>query len=188
MGEPAARASGTALQTGGHTTPPTPPLPSQGPAERQRGGAVKGAPASPTRRRCGLRWVDRLLSLSGAGGGAREFAMEISLTSFGSSQILPFPHFSTEAASRFCSRRETPMATDGPAHAPRTPALSVEPGHLWRGLRAVAGADCLCCLGERTRQRGGWGDRPRPSLLFWAFPAEGPIGKTPARHICLPLL
>ena len=37
--------------------------------------------------------------------------MEISLTSFGSSQILPLPHFSTEAARRFCSRSETPIAT-----------------------------------------------------------------------------
>merc|ERR1711908_190626 len=37
----------------------------------------------------------------------REFAMEISLTSLGSSQILRIPHFNTEAARRFCSLRET---------------------------------------------------------------------------------
>merc|ERR1719201_247744 len=37
----------------------------------------------------------------------REFAMEISLTSFGSSQIFLFPHLSTEAASLFWSLRDT---------------------------------------------------------------------------------
>ena len=51
------------------------------------------------------------------GRGVREFAIEISLTSFGSSQILPFPHLSTEAASRFCRRSETPIA-----HRPTEPA------------------------------------------------------------------
>lgn len=39
-----------------------------------------------------------------------EFAMLISLTSFGSSQILRLPHLSTDAASRFCSSKETPIA------------------------------------------------------------------------------
>merc|ERR1719188_1311530 len=33
----------------------------------------------------------------------RELAMEISLASLGSSQILPLPHFFTEAARRFCN-------------------------------------------------------------------------------------
>merc|ERR1719221_1820268 len=33
----------------------------------------------------------------------REFAIEISFASFGSSQILPLPHFRTEAARRFWS-------------------------------------------------------------------------------------
>lgn len=37
----------------------------------------------------------------------RELAREISLTSLGSSQILPFPHLSTEAASRFWSFSDT---------------------------------------------------------------------------------
>ena len=40
-------------------------------------------------------------------GFSREFAMEISLTSLGSSQTLPLPHLSTLEASRFCSLRET---------------------------------------------------------------------------------
>ena len=39
--------------------------------------------------------------------GARELAMEISLTSLGSSQTLRTPQSSTEAASRFCSFRDT---------------------------------------------------------------------------------
>lgn len=44
----------------------------------------------------------------GRGGEfSRELAMEISLTSLGSSQTLPLPHLSTLAASRFCSLRET---------------------------------------------------------------------------------
>ncbi|BAS85050.1 Os03g0579550, partial [Oryza sativa Japonica Group] len=38
---------------------------------------------------------------------SRELAMEISLTSLGSSQTLPLPHLSTLEASRFCSLRET---------------------------------------------------------------------------------
>ena len=37
----------------------------------------------------------------------RELAMEISFTSLGSSQILRLPHFSTDAARRFCSFRDT---------------------------------------------------------------------------------
>jgi len=37
----------------------------------------------------------------------RLFAREISLVSLGSSQILFFPHFRTDAARRFCSLRET---------------------------------------------------------------------------------
>jgi len=37
----------------------------------------------------------------------RELAMEISLTSFGSSQTLPFPHFRTLAESRFWSFNDT---------------------------------------------------------------------------------
>jgi hypothetical protein len=37
----------------------------------------------------------------------REFAMEISETSFGSSHTLPFPHLSTLAASRFWSFKDT---------------------------------------------------------------------------------
>lgn len=36
-----------------------------------------------------------------------ELAMEISLTSLGSSQTLRRPQLSTEAASRFCSLRDT---------------------------------------------------------------------------------
>lgn len=35
----------------------------------------------------------------------RELAFPISVVSFGSSQILRFPHLRTEAANRFCSRR-----------------------------------------------------------------------------------
>lgn len=37
----------------------------------------------------------------------REFALEISLTSFGSSQILRWPQPATAAARRFCVRRFT---------------------------------------------------------------------------------
>jgi hypothetical protein len=37
----------------------------------------------------------------------REFAIAIKLISLGSSQILPFPHFSTDAAKRFWSFSET---------------------------------------------------------------------------------
>lgn len=37
----------------------------------------------------------------------RELAREISLISLGSNQILRSPHLSTEAARRFCKRRET---------------------------------------------------------------------------------
>ena len=45
----------------------------------------------------------------------RELAMEMSLTSFGSSQILRFPHLSTEAARRFWSLRETMVVVEDPA-------------------------------------------------------------------------
>merc|ERR1711924_343585 len=41
----------------------------------------------------------------------REFAMEISLTSFGSNQIFLFPHFNTDAARRFWSLRDTILAS-----------------------------------------------------------------------------
>jgi hypothetical protein len=48
---------------------------------------------------------------SGCFGGSlqhsRELAMEISLTSLGSSHTLRSPHFSTELASLFCSFRDT---------------------------------------------------------------------------------
>ena len=37
----------------------------------------------------------------------RELAMEISLTSLGSSQTLPLPHLSTLEARRFCSLSDT---------------------------------------------------------------------------------
>ncbi|KAG6546701.1 hypothetical protein Mapa_011890 [Marchantia paleacea] len=40
----------------------------------------------------------------------RELAIEISLTSLGSNQTLRCPHFSTLAASRFCSLRDTMVA------------------------------------------------------------------------------
>eukprot|EP00411_Alexandrium_monilatum_P021092 CAMPEP_0175202736 /NCGR_PEP_ID=MMETSP0093-20121207/10706_1 /TAXON_ID=311494 /ORGANISM="Alexandrium monilatum, Strain CCMP3105" /LENGTH=103 /DNA_ID=CAMNT_0016495789 /DNA_START=130 /DNA_END=437 /DNA_ORIENTATION=+ len=45
----------------------------------------------------------------------REFAMEISLVSFGSNHILPLPHFFTEAARRFCNLRDMTAGTEGPA-------------------------------------------------------------------------
>ena len=41
---------------------------------------------------------------------SRELAMLISLTSLGSSQIFLRPHFNTDAARRFCSSKETPIA------------------------------------------------------------------------------
>ena len=41
----------------------------------------------------------------------RELAIEISLVSFGSSQTLPRPHLRTDDASRFCSLRDTMIAT-----------------------------------------------------------------------------
>ena len=78
------------------------------------GGALPlGSPASPAgvrRPRAGC--LTAFATRRARGRGVREFAIEISLTSFGSSQILPLPHFSTEAARRFCSRRETPMPED----------------------------------------------------------------------------
>merc|ERR1740138_1139268 len=45
----------------------------------------------------------------------RELAIEISLTSFGSSQILRLPHLSTDDARRFCSSSDTPMRLRGKA-------------------------------------------------------------------------
>ena len=57
-------------------------------------------------------------------GYSRELAMEISLTSLGSSQTLPLPHLSTLEASRFCSLRETIAAA---AAASRLRLLSSPP-------------------------------------------------------------
>lgn len=54
---------------------------------------------------------------------SRELAMEISLVSLGSSQTFPRPHFSTLAASRFCSFSDTisPPFRRGPSHVPNLP-------------------------------------------------------------------
>lgn len=41
----------------------------------------------------------------------RELAMEMSLVSLGSSQTFPFPHFITEAASRFWGFSDTIFAS-----------------------------------------------------------------------------
>jgi len=58
--------------------------------------------------------------------------MEISLTSFGSSQTFPLPHLSTLAERRFCSLSETIFAanvgaakliTDGEGEAPYKPRV-----------------------------------------------------------------
>lgn len=43
---------------------------------------------------------------------ARELAIEMSLTSLGSSQTLRRPHFNTEAANRFCSFKDTILPGD----------------------------------------------------------------------------
>lgn len=48
--------------------------------------------------------------LCASGPSARELAMEISVTSLGSSQTLRSPQLSTEAASRFCNLNDTMAA------------------------------------------------------------------------------
>lgn len=47
------------------------------------------------------------LTAKGSCQSVRELAIEISLTSLGSSQTLRRPHFNTEAANRFCSFKDT---------------------------------------------------------------------------------
>ena len=47
---------------------------------------------------------------------ARELAIEISLTSLGSSQIFRLPHFRTDDARRFCSSSDTPIFAEDLVH------------------------------------------------------------------------
>ena len=70
---------------------------------------VKDILAARARRphTCAGGWEAQMGGVATPGGGVRELAMEISLTSLGSSQIFRLPHFSTEAARRFWSFRET---------------------------------------------------------------------------------
>merc|ERR1719254_383935 len=67
----------------------------------------------------------------------REFAIEISFASLGSSQIRPLPHFLTSAAKRFCSFIDMALAASG-AGAQR------------QARRGRAGAGCLSEAGGIT--------------------------------------
>lgn len=85
------------------------------------------------------------------GGASLELAMEISLTSLGSSHTFRSPHDSTDAASRFCSFRDTmvpplpslfwwpPTSRDKGEHdTPSTliPYLNLKPSQGWANLKA----------------------------------------------------
>ena len=95
--------------------------------------------------------------------GVRELAMEISLTSLGSSQTFPLPHLRTLAASRFCSFRDTifaPLCFSAVVAAADTSFVegtSANPSFflLWIGYA----------------QRGPWALQ---SHLNWAGPHSGP--------------
>ena len=63
-----------------------------------------GAPSCP--RKADTRALRPCRACAGR-RAAREFAIDISLTSLGSSQTLRRPHCSTDAASRFCSLSDT---------------------------------------------------------------------------------
>ena len=66
----------------------------------------------------------------------REFAMEISETSFGSSHTLPFPHLSTLAASRFWSFKDT-MVSAGEEGLPTWCVVAQRLGEEWRPRRGL---------------------------------------------------
>lgn len=80
-----------------------------------------------------------------------ELAMEISLTSLGSSHTLRRPHCSTEAASRFCSLRDTMAAKSGPA-APSDP--NTKEGRRTGGLQPCAARVCPSHTNGRLEPQG----------------------------------
>jgi hypothetical protein len=65
--------------------------------------------------------------------------MEISLISVGSSQILRFPQPSTEAASRFCSLRDTCVGKTTKSEPQPTPRRIRGGGWGWHALAAGQG-------------------------------------------------
>ena len=71
---------------------------------RMAAGGRRGARSFAVQRITAARW-DCIEELRGR--GARELAMEISFASLGSSHTLRSPQLRTDAASRFCSFRDT---------------------------------------------------------------------------------
>ena len=107
---------------------------------RGRGGVAAPARLLPASRVHG-RGVCQHQPVQRQGPRRREFAIEISLTSFGSSQILPLQHFSTEAAA--LQQRETPMLAD---RVRRVWCRGAEPRQASEGRSMVPGAAVVAAV------------------------------------------
>ena len=104
-------------------------------------------------------------------GGARELAMEISLTSLGSSQTLRTPQVSTLAASLFCSLSDTmpgcpslPSGRAGQAAQSRNGAAGSRACRAC-GLRRDLSALALSRAAVRAREAGSAGRSDLHKLL-----------------------
>lgn len=118
--------------------------------------AHKPPPRGPTAQRGGLEAPPPLRTHGESSQNSLELAMEMSLTSLGSSQTLRRPHFSTLAARRFCSLSET-MVARGPSQtmpawwgpAKRGPLGGAAAGLARRPPREASGHGAV-------PPRGGW--------------------------------